>query len=74
MFLNIYFLFKMSNENSIKILIKCKQLLKTRRLVYNTLQCIINFKELVEKIKKGIEKYIVSPKEKLKAKLEKICL
>ena len=53
----------MSNENALKILEKCKQLLKTRRLCYNTLQCIVNFKELVEKIKKNIDKYFINPNE-----------
>ena len=53
----------MSNENALKILVKCKQLLKTRRLCYNTLQCIMNFRELVEKIKKNIEKYFINPND-----------
>ena len=63
----------MSNENALKILIKCKQLLKTRRLCYNTLQCILNYKELVDKVKKNIDKYFVNPNEYLRKMLEKIC-
>lgn len=47
-------------DNTIKLLVRCKQLLLSRKLAFSTLQTILEFEAATQHIRRNVDKYLES--------------
>ena len=62
-------------DNTVKLLVRCKQMLKARQVAFNTLKSIIEFEETSKKLRFEINRYLeMSPKESMIKDIKELAL